>query len=175
MISLPPFVTLVDVDGFAVPAGEKDISDVPPPDESDPADWPAWTDNWFWEPTEPEASGDAAELAAAALQDPPSLAAPGDGSSWSEHFASPLATGRTLALPPIAGGSPDADPGRPDGDMRDFEDWLGQADRGRPAVRSADGSIAAPDPMDFPRPKDAADRRADIVAIAEFYRANRGA
>jgi hypothetical protein len=54
MISLPPIVTLVDIDGFAVPVGEKDIPDVPPPDPADPADWPAWTDNWLWAPTDPE-------------------------------------------------------------------------------------------------------------------------
>jgi hypothetical protein len=39
-------IHLVDVDGFDVPTGEKNL---PPHDPTDPANWPAWTDNWFWE------------------------------------------------------------------------------------------------------------------------------
>lgn len=76
---LPPVLTLVDLDGFAVPVAEKDIPHVEP-DPTDPADWPAWTDDWFWETTDP------ADLAAAdaALED--------------------------LELPPLSGGAPAYEP-----------------------------------------------------------------
>jgi hypothetical protein len=39
-------VHLVDIDGFDVPVTEKDAV---PHDPTDAANWPAWTDNWFWE------------------------------------------------------------------------------------------------------------------------------
>jgi hypothetical protein len=48
-------VTLVDIDGGPVPMWEVDAPIVPPPDldeESDPSEWPAWADNWYWTPTE---------------------------------------------------------------------------------------------------------------------------
>jgi hypothetical protein len=61
-----PFITLVDVDGFAVPSAERDIPHVEP-DPTDPADWPAWCDDWYWEPTDPAE----ASAAAAALEDLP--------------------------------------------------------------------------------------------------------
>jgi hypothetical protein len=37
-----------------------------------------------------------------------------------------------LDLPPVRGGSPEADPGRLDGDVADFESWLDSLDAGYP-------------------------------------------
>ncbi|HWD08135.1 MAG TPA: hypothetical protein VHA57_03465, partial [Actinomycetota bacterium] len=70
MTTLPPIVTLVDIDGFAVPSCEKDIPHVEP-DPNDPADWPAWTDNWYWEPTDP--ADDGRSIPADAVLVPPEL------------------------------------------------------------------------------------------------------
>jgi hypothetical protein len=60
MSSVHHDVHLVDIDGFDVPVGEKDL---PPHDPTDPANWPAWTDNFYWE-CEPAVM---AELEAAAI------------------------------------------------------------------------------------------------------------
>lgn len=46
-----PWVNLVGIDGCGVPDCER-YTPTCPPDPTDPADWPAWTDHWFWEPTE---------------------------------------------------------------------------------------------------------------------------
>src|SRR4051794_27938156 len=43
---LPPLINLVDPDGFDAPCYE---SLSIPHDPTDPQDWPAWTDSWFWE------------------------------------------------------------------------------------------------------------------------------
>jgi hypothetical protein len=63
MDSIPAQVTLVDPEGFLVPLVEKSTD--PEPDPTDPANWPAWTDNWFWEVSDPT---EVAELEALALE-----------------------------------------------------------------------------------------------------------
>jgi hypothetical protein len=62
MSSVHHDVHLVDTEGFDVPVGEKDL---PPHDPTDPACWPAWTDNFFWEISDPT---EVAELERLALE-----------------------------------------------------------------------------------------------------------
>jgi hypothetical protein len=50
-ITLYPTVVCVGPDGERVPEHERDVPHVEP-DPTDPMDWPAWTDNWFWGTTE---------------------------------------------------------------------------------------------------------------------------
>jgi hypothetical protein len=51
-ITGPPYITLVDLDGFPIGVGEKNVPEPMPPDPTDQADWPADTDNWHWETDE---------------------------------------------------------------------------------------------------------------------------
>jgi hypothetical protein len=99
----PPFIALVDLDGFAVPVGEKDIPHVEP-DPTDPADWPPSADDWFWS-TGPEIGLEPAD------SDAPDAAR-------SCRFPG------VMALPPISGGSPDAQPFEPSrSDWDDYSRW----------------------------------------------------
>jgi hypothetical protein len=56
-----PSVHLVDIHGFDVPVAEKNGV---PHDPTDASQWPAWTDNFFWEVSDPDevAALEAAEL-----------------------------------------------------------------------------------------------------------------
>jgi hypothetical protein len=55
MQSVAQLVHLVDLDGFDVPCTER--AHGPEPDPTDPANWPSWTDDWYWSTTRPDASG----------------------------------------------------------------------------------------------------------------------
>jgi hypothetical protein len=114
-ITTAPLVTLVDVDGLAVPSCEKDIPHVEP-DPTDPADWPSWTDNYFWETTDDDARLDArlGALAAAALEDlplpglepgryEPSAADLADYHAWSEDLERRRDSGRSDLNPAVLG------------------------------------------------------------------------
>jgi hypothetical protein len=103
-------ITLVDLDGGPVPIWERDAPIGPPfdPDEeSDPADWPAWCDNWLWEPTDDAGDGDRSIPAGAVLVPPELL---------------DLAE---LGLAPIAGGGP-FEPTQSDWD--DYAAWAREVD-----------------------------------------------
>ena len=101
-----PFITLVNADGFAVPDCERHTP-VPDPDPTEPADWPAWTDNWHWEPTELAVTYDDEAAALGALED---LPWPDDDAPDADpHIAfpglAPLAD--RPGLPALCGGSPE--------------------------------------------------------------------
>jgi hypothetical protein len=74
-MSLPSRTTLVDHEGSMVPLVEKATD--PEPDPSDRRNWPAWTDNYFWEVDDAErAALEAAEIERQCdLHDAPPLSA----------------------------------------------------------------------------------------------------
>jgi hypothetical protein len=115
MSSVHHDVHLVDAEGFDVPVSEKDNV---PHDPTDPADWPAWTDNWFWEvePFERAALEQAAFDEACDIVDSPSPS--------EERWLALMWSG----LPPVAGGAPEYTAA----DRSDLEAWLDQLDRDYP-------------------------------------------
>jgi hypothetical protein len=126
MNSLHHEVHLVDAEGFDVPVAEKDNV---PHDPTDPAEWPAWTDNWFYEVSDP-AEREALEQAAFDEEcDRRDMV--DDSCRWHAMMAS--------GLPPIAGGAPEYT----DADRSDLEAWLDQVDRDYPpANQVSDAELA---------------------------------
>jgi hypothetical protein len=89
------------------------------------------------------------------LPEPPD--APDAGRSWSDHYGELLATGKTSALPPVAGGSPE--PFEPSA-----EDWACYCAWSRELDASGD----------FPREKDLEDRRRDRRDVLQWYTEHEG-
>jgi hypothetical protein len=114
--SLTDGISLVDLDGGPVPIWAKDAPVVPPfdPDEeSDPADWPSWTDNWRWVPTADDIDDADCSIPVDAILVPPEL----------------------LELAAIAGGAPEFVPSA--SDWADYHAWCDEVDR-REELRAAE-------------------------------------
>src|SRR5579875_2605128 len=93
-----PTISLVDLDGLAVPCYEVDAPIVPPPgddDESDPSTWPAWTDDARWGSPRPPPPRRAGREAGPPWRDtgPPTCGPSGarDSRPWPGNSASPAA------------------------------------------------------------------------------------
>jgi hypothetical protein len=106
-----PAIVCVDVHGDRVPEHSRDVPEITP-DPTDPADWPAWVDNWFWGTTE-------------GPDEPPDGP---DGDAWTAFPGAPPLAER---LAPIVGGAPGEErPFEPsEGDWQDYRDWCEEVDR----------------------------------------------
>jgi hypothetical protein len=89
----PPFITCVDLDGHQTPVTELWSGPSEGIDPTDPAAWPAWTDNWYWET-------DAADVAALEAEERERLADLCDApdAAWHRMMAE--------SIPAISGGAP---------------------------------------------------------------------
>jgi hypothetical protein len=122
---LPNNVHLVDVNGYDVPVGEKDL---PPHDPTDAANWPAWTDNFYWE-VEPD---EHAALEAAEVERITDILDAPQPSPGEAIWAQLMIEG---SLSSVSGGSPDAEPYQPTAeDWADYHGWSEDLDRRRPPL-----------------------------------------
>jgi hypothetical protein len=112
----------VDIHGYDVPTGEKDL---PPHDPTDASQWPAWTDNWYWEVSDDERA--ALEAAAIAEEcDRRDAVDPVPGDRW--------ITLMTEASPPaISGGALEPYEPSPE-DWEEYNRWSEDRDRQRCAA-----------------------------------------
>jgi hypothetical protein len=110
-ITGPPYVTLVDIDGYAVPSCEKDIPD--PPTFESAEEWGAWADCYRYELGAAWADGPDAPDA------DPRIAFPGIAS-----------LAERLSIPPVSGGAPYEPDER---DLADYGRWSEELDRRRDA------------------------------------------
>jgi hypothetical protein len=113
-----PTITLVAIDGGPVAIWERDNPVVPPFDpseESDPSTWPEWTDNWHWEASRPATGYEDRPWDLELEPDAP------DGNPHL-HFAGIASLAERRSPPPVAGGSPEAEPYELDA-RRDAEDF----------------------------------------------------
>jgi hypothetical protein len=121
-ITGPPFITCVDLDGFQVPRTELWDGPSEAIDPTHPASWPAWTDNFFSEISDPT---EVAELELAEVERITDILDGPRPSVGEAMWAQLMIEG---SLPPISGGAPEYTAA----DRADLEAWLEQVDRDYP-------------------------------------------